>query len=217
MQRAGTATSAAVCRVSTSAAEREMEIVDELALQLEAAYEGALSRGASEADARATGVRGGAGLDGAGADARHHRAAGRRSRSSCRSLNRRSAGHRRRHAEASCSASFRMSATRREALVRAPAFAAAAILTLALGIGATTIVFSLVDGILLRPLPISEPERVVLAREINPARPGVQRRVAELRRLEGARHIVRGPGGVARAAGESDRARRAAAHHDRAR
>ena len=53
-------------------------------------------------------------------------------------------------------------------LVRAPAFAAAAILTLALGIGATTIVFSLVDGILLRPLPISEPERVVLAREINP-------------------------------------------------
>ena len=52
------------------------------------------------------------------------------------------------------------------ALVRSPGFAAVAIATLALGIGATTIVYSLVDGILLRPLPIHEPERVVLAREV---------------------------------------------------
>ena len=52
------------------------------------------------------------------------------------------------------------------ALVRAPGFAAVAIATLALGIGATTIVYSLVDGILLRPLPIHEPDRVVLAREL---------------------------------------------------
>ncbi len=51
------------------------------------------------------------------------------------------------------------------ALRRAPGFAAVAIITLALGIGATTIVFSIVDGILLRPLPIAEPERVMLARE----------------------------------------------------
>ena len=53
------------------------------------------------------------------------------------------------------------------ALLRAPGFAAVAIMTLALGIGATTIVYSLVDGILLRPLPIHEPDRVVLARELD--------------------------------------------------
>ena len=47
-------------------------------------------------------------------------------------------------------------------------FTAAAVITLALGIGATTIVYSLVDGILLRPLPIADPDRVVLARELTP-------------------------------------------------
>ena len=42
-----------------------------------------------------------------------------------------------------------------------PAFAAAAVLTLALGIGATTAVFSVVYGVLLKPLPFPEPERLV--------------------------------------------------------
>lgn len=46
-------------------------------------------------------------------------------------------------------------------LVRRPGFALAAILTLGLGIGLTTAIFSLVDGILLRPLPFQEPERLV--------------------------------------------------------
>ena len=54
------------------------------------------------------------------------------------------------------------------ALKRAPGFAAVSILTLALGIAATTIVYSIVDGILLRPLPIKEPDRVMLARETSP-------------------------------------------------
>ena len=52
-------------------------------------------------------------------------------------------------------------------LLRAPGFAAVAIATLALGIGATTIVYSLVDGILLRPLPIRDADRVILARELD--------------------------------------------------
>ncbi len=51
------------------------------------------------------------------------------------------------------------------ALRRAPGFAAVSIVTLALGIAATTIVYSIVDGILLRPLPIADPDRVMLARE----------------------------------------------------
>ena len=45
-------------------------------------------------------------------------------------------------------------------LARSPGFAAAALLTLTLGIGATTAMFSLVDGILLRPLPFAAPDRL---------------------------------------------------------
>jgi putative ABC transport system permease protein len=43
-----------------------------------------------------------------------------------------------------------------------PLFTLTAILTLSVGIGATTAVFSLVEGILLRPLPFSDPDRLVL-------------------------------------------------------
>ena len=46
-------------------------------------------------------------------------------------------------------------------LRRAPVFAAAATVTLALGIGANTAMFSVIDALLLRPLPVHEPERLV--------------------------------------------------------
>lgn len=46
-------------------------------------------------------------------------------------------------------------------LRRSPGFAATAILSLALGIGGNTAIFSILNSLVLRPLPVHEPERLV--------------------------------------------------------
>ena len=46
-----------------------------------------------------------------------------------------------------------------------PGFAAVALLTLALGTGATTVMFTVIDGVLLKPLPYPEPDRLVRIQE----------------------------------------------------
>jgi putative ABC transport system permease protein len=57
-------------------------------------------------------------------------------------------------------------------LARAPGFTAAVLVTLSLGMGANTAIFSFVQGVLLRPLPFPEPDRLVMVCETNPEQMG---------------------------------------------
>src|SRR4051812_15755730 len=50
---------------------------------------------------------------------------------------------------------------------KSPSYALIMLITLALGIGASTAIFSMVNGILLRPFPLPDPDRLVFATEIN--------------------------------------------------
>lgn len=67
-------------------------------------------------------------------------------------------------------------------LRRSPSFTTVSVLTLALGIGATTAIYSVVDTVLLQPLPFAEPDRLVRLVENVPARvagrPPLQRAVS---------------------------------------
>src|SRR5262249_37263499 len=57
-------------------------------------------------------------------------------------------------------------------LLKAPGFSAVIVLTLALGIGATTMLFSVAYGVLLRPLPWVDAERLVRLTETRQGRTG---------------------------------------------
>jgi predicted permease len=75
----------------------------------------------------------------------------------------------RRHEWAELLASVRMDARLAlRGLGRSPGFAVAIVLTLALGLVASTAIFSVVRGVLLRPLPYADPDRLVRIWEVSP-------------------------------------------------
>jgi putative ABC transport system permease protein len=88
-------------------------------------------------------------------------------------------------------------------LRRAPAFTAAALITLALGIGATSAIFSVVRTVMLEPLPYKDPDRIVAIWETN--RGGTSRNVIAPANFVAWRERVRtldhlgmiGPAGIA--------------------
>jgi putative ABC transport system permease protein len=134
-------------------AEREIEIVDELAVQLETTFDRAKARGATEEEAM-----------------RRAQAEVPDWDSLARTLGRIERPFTQPLAAGAGSGGFMTGLIQDlryavRALKRAPGFAAVSIITLALGIAATTIVYSIVDGILLRPLPIRDADRVMVARE----------------------------------------------------
>ena len=102
-------------------------------------------------------------------------------------------------------------------LARVPSFSVTAILTIGLGIGAAAAMFTVVDGVLLRPLPYPDADRIVQLFQVSDKGTARRQRVgAELPRLAGTDARLRAMAETARLRADHHRRRRAAVAAGRA-
>ena len=147
-------------RLDGLAPGRQEEIVEDLAAQLEDAWQDALARGLSAADAEAAAWDQCSDWDQLSRELRESRRGAADTLAGFEDRARSTAGSRHRPPLLLGLLADLLFALRM--MRKAPSFTAVAILTLALGIGANTTIFSVINSTLLKPLPFPDPDRLVL-------------------------------------------------------